>query len=292
MWQSSRPYSGALEDFKNQHYRIDQPKEIEVPSVYEAGGNLVSPEKKSADYRYDASASPETLAANYQIRMNEEWGDTNQADLRKYVIRAHGQDGNYEIYKYGLDADKRQGTISYPGGSYDYSGFSPAQREMAPYKDIYRSENANSRYRSNEKVESYYRYGSVSEQAGWADSVEYPYGEKTDDNNPAGFYLKDHVRTITGALTGFDGRYFQGLVPYSVTEPAAESAYDALGFTGYADGKYRNTFYAAKLRIEKLDSETGENILHDDAVFAIYAASRDTSKYSEGRCSFMKKIHR
>ena len=114
------------------------------------------------------------------------------------MIRAHGQDGNYEIYKYGLDADKRQGTISYPGGSYDYSGFSPAQREMAPYKDIYRSENANSRYRSNEKVESYYRYGSVSEQAGWADSVEYPYGEKTDDNNPAGFYLKDHVRTITG----------------------------------------------------------------------------------------------
>lgn len=41
-----QPYSGALEDFKNQHYRIDQPKEIEVPSVYEAGGNLVSPEKK------------------------------------------------------------------------------------------------------------------------------------------------------------------------------------------------------------------------------------------------------
>ena len=58
---------------------------------------------------------------------------------------------------------------------------------MAPYKDIYRSENANSRYRSNEKVESYYRYGSISEQAGWEDSVEYPYGEKTDDNNPAGF---------------------------------------------------------------------------------------------------------
>lgn len=24
------------------------------------------------------------------------------------MIRAHGQDGNYEIYKYGLDADKRQ----------------------------------------------------------------------------------------------------------------------------------------------------------------------------------------
>ena len=34
------------------------------------------------------------------FEVNEEWGDTNQADLRKYVIRAHGQDGNYEIYIY------------------------------------------------------------------------------------------------------------------------------------------------------------------------------------------------
>lgn len=40
---------------------------------------------------------------------------------------------------------------------------------------------------------------------------EYPYGEKADDNNPAGFYLKDHVRTITGALTGFDGAVFSGI---------------------------------------------------------------------------------
>ena len=284
-----QPYSGALKDFKNQHYRIDQPKEIEVPTVYEAGGNLLSPGKTSAYYQYDAPASPEMLAAKYQIRMNEEWGDTNRVDRREYVIRAHGQDGNYEIYKYGLDADKRQGTISYSGGSYEYSGFSVTQRETAPYKDIYLSENDKSRYRSNEKIERYYHYGAISEQAGWADSVEYPHGEKTDDNNPSGFYWKDHVRTITGALTGLDGRYFQGLVPYSVTEPAGESAYDADGFTGYADGTYRNTFYAAKLRIEKLDSETGENILHDDAVFAIYAASRDTSKYSEGEVQFYEK---
>ncbi|MFR4580354.1 MAG: hypothetical protein ACLT76_12705 [Clostridium fessum] len=64
----------------------------------------------------------------------------------------------------------------------------------------------------------------------------------------------------------------------------------ALDFHGYADGKYRNTFYAAaKLRIEKPDSETGENILHDDAVFAIYAASRDTSKHSEGEVQFYEK---
>ena len=41
-------------------------------------------------------------------------------------------------------------------------------------------------------------------------------------------------------------------------------------------------FMLQKLRIEKLDSETGENILHDDAVFAIYAASRDTVEVQRG----------
>jgi len=40
---------------------------------------------------------------------------------------------------------------------------------------------------------------------------------------------------------------------------------------------FRNTFYLTKLRLEKLDSETGENILHDDAIFAIYGAERYTS---------------
>ena len=284
-----QPYSGALEDFKNQHYRIDKPKEIEVPSVYETDGNNKSPEKKSAFYKYDASLLPENIAAKYKIRMNEEWGDTNQADLREYVIRAHSNDGNYEIYKYGLDADKLNGIISYSGGEYDYSGFSISQREKAPYKDIYQNENEDSCYKSNEKVEKYYHYGAISEQSGFADDVEYPYGSNTDDNNPAGFYFKDNVRTITGAITGFDGRYFQGLVPYSVTEPAGVSDYDEKRFTGYADGKYRNTFYTAKIRIEKLDTDTGENILHDDAVFAIYAASRDTSKYSEGNVLFYEK---
>ena len=75
-------------------------------------------------------------------------------------------------------------------------------------------------------------------------------------------------KTITGVRTGYDGLYFAALVPWSVTEPADAEEYSAAAFSGYADGKYRNTFYTSRLRIEKLDSETGENILHDSAIFA------------------------
>ena len=40
---------------------------------------------------------------------------------------------------------------------------------------------------------------------------------------------------------------------------------------------FENEFYGSRIRIEKLDSETGENILHDGALFKIYAAKRDVS---------------
>ena len=33
-------------------------------------------------------------------------GRNHTDDLRSYVIRAHNNDGDYEIYKYGLDIDK------------------------------------------------------------------------------------------------------------------------------------------------------------------------------------------
>lgn len=69
------------------------------------------------------------------------------------------------------------------------------------------------------------------------------------------------------------------LVPYSVVrEP--ESGPDSLD---YANVRFRNRLYTARLRLEKLDSETHENILHDGAVFRIYAAKRDDTKDGEGR---------
>lgn len=62
-------------------------------------------------------------------------------------------------------------------------------------------------------------------------------------------------------------------VPWSVTDP--EEQMDEQGWTGYGERKFLNRRYAAKFRIEKLDAETGEPILHDDAVFGIYRAQRE-----------------
>ena len=47
-----------------------------------------------------------------------------------------------------------------------------------------------------------------------------------------------------------------------------------------------NRFFTAKLRIEKIDSETHENILHDGALFNLYAASRDDSESGQGTVKF------
>ena len=238
-----QPYSAELGDFYNKHYKTDKPKEIILPALYEEGGNEVSPEKLSAAYRYNSTDTPEKLQEKYHIRMNEEWADTHTDDLRNYVIRAHNHDGDFEIYKYGLDADKLTGKIIYPGGSYNYQGFTVTQGGFDPFKDVYEAENAASDYRSNQEVEQYYHYASLSEQAGTADNVLYQYGPASDDNNPSGLYFKDGVRSITGALTGYDGLYFSALVPWAVTEPVDAGRYDAAAFIGYTDGKYRNTFY-------------------------------------------------
>ena len=47
-----------------------------------------------------------------------------------------------------------------------------------------------------------------------------------------------------------------------------------------------NRFFTAKLRIEKIDSETHENILHDGALFNLYAASRDDIESGQGTVKF------
>ena len=238
-----QPGVGSLGDFENQHYKTDLPKEIAVPSVYEAGGNQVSPEKNHPFYRYRATDTPEQLAAKYQIRMNEEWAENHTDDRRNYVISAHHEAGDFLVYKYGLDKEKRTvGAVSCGD--------------------------------------------SVPEEAWRADHVRYPYGTQKDDNNPSGFYWKDNVAAITGILTGYDGLYFQAFVPLTMEEPAESAGYQAESFLGYADVKFRNTFYTARLRIEKLDAETGENLLHDTAIFALYAAKRDTSGESEGEVLF------
>lgn len=284
-----QPHSAELGDFFNKHYKTDKPKEIILPALYESGGNEGSPEQFNTFYEYGSQDEPEQMQKKYLIRMNEEWAQSRSDDLRHYVIRAHNNDGDFEVYKYGLDADKLSGTIEYSGDSFHYRGFAIAQRDWNPYKDVYETENAACVYRPNEKVGRYYRYGALSEQAGTDDNVLYLNGTGTDSNNPSGFYFKDGVKCISGTLTGYDGRYFAALVPWAATEPADAGRYDAAAFTGYADGKYRNTFYTSRLRIEKLDSETGENILHDGAVFSIYSAEREDGEHSDGQVKFYEK---
>lgn len=281
-----QPFSAELGDFYNKHYKTDQPKEIILPALYEEGENEEAAEAYHRDYQFSSEDTPEELQKKYYIRVNEEWKENHTDDLRNYVIRAHNNDGDFEIYKYGLAAGRLTGRITYPGGSFDYQGFSVNQEEFNPYKDVYKTENTASVYRSNEKVGTYYRYASVSERAGTADNVLYQSGAAADDNNLSGFYFKDGVKTITGVLTGYDGTYYAALVPWTVTEPADAVTDETDGFTGYADGKYRNTFYASKLRIEKLDSESGETILHDGALFSIYSAEREDREHSSGQVKF------
>lgn len=297
-----QPFREDLDDFDNKHFKTDKPKEIILPAVYEEGGNVGAPEVFNAYYNYDSGNTPVDLARKYLLRFNEEWADNHTDDLRNYVIRAHNFDGDYEIYKYGLDVDKLRGSISYPKGNYSYAGYSITQDINDPWKDYYNTivdtihdgGNSNSHYFADDKnkgittangthyaddaIEKRYHFGSISENAGTANDVIYQHGSGRDDNNPSGFYFKDNVKTMTGNQTAYEGKYASMLVPWSVVEPADSVSYDITNFTGYTDSKYRNTFYVTKLRIEKVDSETGEQILHDDAIFSIYAASRYTSR--------------
>ena len=299
-----------VKELANKHYQIDRPREIQVPSVYEAGSNTGAAAKLNQKYRYDAEQSLNDQAAegNFLIRFGEEW-DQNASDQREYVIRAHSHDGDFEVYKYGLEPDKLTGTITYEddrhgSGSYEYQGFSITQEEYDPLKDYYnpvhkvsgknltREEGANENshyfaddgtegqtaangkpYRAD-AIEERYSYGSVSEQAGEAENVRFEKeGEATEENRTGAVYRS--ARAMQGAQTAYDGLYAPMLVPYSVLEPEQEAVYDPDALKGYADGKFKNTFYSARLRIEKLDSETHENLLHDGALFMIYKASRD-----------------
>ena len=176
------PSAAAFNDFLNKHYSIDRPKEVKVPSLYEAGISNAATDNYDTIYTFDISKGNETWATkDYLIRFGEEWNQ-NGTGANSHVIRAHSYYGDFEVYPYGLDVD-------FPAAS--------------------------------------------------------------------------------------DKKYAQMLVPYTVTRSTSLAAYDNADFEGFADLNEHNTFYAAKLRLEKLDAETHENILHDDAVFAIYKAERD-----------------
>lgn len=273
-------------DFYNRHYRIDAPKEIVLPAVYEEDGDGGITEEYAGRYRYQSACSPEELAADYQIRFQEEWAKNHRDDIRGYVIRAHNASGDFEVYKYGLDVDKLTGTVD----GKPYAGWKVTQDTYDPLKDYYNDPSVNtkeeggnpdSHYYPSDEIEKRYHYASISEDGGTADGVR----DWEDENG--GFHFRDQVPVMKGEQTAYEGRYAPMLVPWAVTEPASDG--HAASFSGYADRQFENTFYSVKLRIEKLDSETGESILHDQAIFAIYAADREDSETGQGRVKFYEE---
>ncbi len=235
-----QPYSAALGDFPNRHYKTDAPKEIVVPSVYASGEDSAHPEY-SSKYIYNAKDTPAELASQYLIRFNEERAENATEPVEEYVINAENDDGIFEVYPYGLDID-----------------------QTADHYEPYR----------NSAVAEYYHYRSDSENASVEDNVMFT-GGAADPENMEGIYFKDGVAAMTGVLTAYDGKYASMLVPWSVPET------DDIVF-GNVQQAFFDRVYYTDLRIEKLDAETGEPILHDDGIFALYRAERDESQFGEG----------
>lgn len=304
----------SVNDWDNRSYTIEKPKEVILPSLYDGAESNDTTDNYDPHYSYDPDMTTEDQAKsdNYLIRFGEEWSDDAPnagQDERQYVIRAHGYDGDFEVYKYGLDVDLlNPAQIRYGGGLSDgfaYAGWNQVQEDFDPLKDTYNTahrgkdgmdttppedggndgagydgaektngaDTANGSSYNGTAVENRYFYGSVSEDKGSADKVMFK-GGATDDNNVSGMQWKDDVLSMTGELTAYDGKYAPMLVPWTVTAPADLHAYDSGNFSGYADVNERDGFYTTFLRVNKTDSETGEYILHDDAIFGLYAGSR------------------
>lgn len=237
------------------------------------------------------------------------------------MIQAHSDRGDFEIYPYGLNLDRFRNGVPETLGAGDYASLS--QSAYRPFLNYYneaddRTSGTVSYYLSGgqsgrEAIASIYRYSSVSEQACVADDVGYPGGIVTEDN-VLGICYRDQISAMQGSQTAYDGRYAPMLVPYSVvgaadnisdgvsgsksdnrsddtsggtSDSASNNAADGVSdITEYGNVRFCNRLYTARLRMEKLDSETHENILHDGAIFSIYAAKRDDSKDGNGTVLF------
>lgn len=229
------------------HYQIDRPKEITLPFVPEIDGDGTVHDKiASAEYLYDSEMTPEEMMERYKIRFCEE----------SHVIYAHNNDGDFFIYKYGLEPDLARDC-------------------------------------GNDAVAAYYHYSSISENAGKQDDVYYDVYRGRDGAILDYGVVKDDVDTMTGVSAMVDRQYAPALVPWSVLDERYGEVINDQGDVGnrgsgltdegefnyvsFASEDFENHFYGSRLRIEKLDSETGENIIHDGALFKIYAAKRDIS---------------
>lgn len=220
-----QPHAPELLDFKNRHYEIDAPKEIFLPVAADRLRLEMTGRRSSIqDCRFSVGS-----CKKYLIRFNEESAENQKQELREYVICAHSNDGDFEVYPYGLSEKKRAG-------------------HYEPY--------------GNEKVKQYYHYRADSEN-----------GVK-----------REGKEMMTGIKTAYDGEYAPMLVPWSIVDPNEEK--EDTVWAGYGEKTFLNRKYFSNLRIEKLDAETGEPILHDDAVFGVYRAERNEADDGDGavRC--------
>ena len=254
----------ADRELANRHFTRDYPKEITLPFVPDMGQDEgtgeadINYQTGSPYFRYDSTDTPEDLIRKYKIRFNEE----------THIIQANGQDGRFEIYKYGLDKDMR------PGRSLT---------SQAPYEEEYMDGR-------NDTVKGYYAgYTSQSEDAGIMDGVVYS-GYETEDGQ---MEVRDQVAVMKGMQTAVDGKFASMLVPWTVLPPAVDRINPDTGnvetlipsgngrdfnFVAFAQEDFEDEYFNSRLRIEKLDSETGDSIIHDGALFKIYAAKRDVKK--------------
>ena len=255
-------------ELANRHFTRDYPREITLPFVPDIGQDEgtgetdVNYQTGSPYFRYDSTDTPDDLIRKYKIRLNEE----------THIIQANGQDGKFEIYKYGLDKDMR------PGRSLT---------SHAPYEEEYMDGR-------NDTVKGYYAgYTSQSEDAGIMDGVIYD-GYETEDGQ---WEVRDQVATMKGMQTAVDGKFASMLVPWTVLPPAVDRINPDTGnvetlipsgngrdfnFVAFAQEDFEDEYFNSRLRIEKLDSETGDSIIHDGALFKIYAAKREVEKEGMG----------
>ncbi|MFR5245434.1 MAG: hypothetical protein ACLTFJ_11545 [Clostridium sp.] len=111
-----------------------------------AGGQTEAGDDWKEKYVYRTADSPWDLAKKYLIRFNEESAENQKQELREYVICAHSNDGDFEVYPYGLSEKKRAG-------------------HYEPY--------------GNEKVKQYYHYRADSENGAKREGKEMMTGIKT-----------------------------------------------------------------------------------------------------------------
>ncbi len=304
--QQPERIDGRVNDWKNRSYSVEKPKEIIVPSVYDGPQANFEGDNYEPFFTFDRNGSTQEQASEsrYLIRFGEEWSknvpNTDQ-DERHYVIRAHNYHGDYEIYKYGLDIDKlNSGEKTYPddrgytgihygGDTFTYVGWNYTQEDLDPLKDYY-----DTSHRGEQGIQKIGKENGGCEGSGYmavekTDGAEtangeaydgkglkdrFFYGSISEDTGRADKPWKEGAEAMTGELTAYDGNYGPMLVPWTVTAPADLHHYDSKEFSGYADVNERNGFFSAYLRINKTDSEIGEYILHDNAVFGLYAGSR------------------